>query len=340
MSGGVDSSVAAARLLAEGDDVFGLTMETSGSGGPTADAAAAAQHLGLPHHVVDLSREFRARIVLAFADEYRRGRTPNPCVRCNALIKFGLLREKAVELGAEFLATGHHARVAFDPSRGRYVLARGLDPDKDQSYFLYRLRQEALARVLFPIGGLLKSEVREEARRLGLSAAERPESQEICFVPGGDYPRFLRDVVPEAFRPGPIIDAAGRLRGEHQGIAFYTVGQRRGLGIAAPRPLYVVEIRPEENTVVVGEDADLFRTRLLADDLNWVSGEKPGSALAVRARVRYRQVAVPATVEPEEVGTAIVTFERPQRAVAPGQSVVFYSGDEVLGGGLIAAAIE
>lgn len=339
MSGGVDSSVAAARLLAAGDEVFGLTMDTTGSGGPAADAAAAARQLGIPHRVVDLSREFRERIVRAFADEYRRGRTPNPCVRCNALIKFGLLREKAVEFGAEFLATGHHARAVVDASRGRTILARGLDPDKDQSYFLYRLSQEALAAALFPVGGLLKSEVREEAKRLGLGAAEKPESQEICFVPGDDYPRFLRDVVPEAFQPGPIVDAAGRLLGEHRGVAFYTVGQRRGLGIAAPRPLYVVEIRAPENTVVVGENGDLFRGRLRADDLSWVSGEEPVSALVVEARVRYRQVAVPAKVEPEGEGTVLVTFERPQRAVAPGQSVVFYSGDEVLGGGLIVAAL-
>jgi len=339
MSGGVDSSIAAVRLLTAGDEVFGLTMETSGPGRSTADASAAARHLGLQHHVVDLSREFHARIIMAFADEYRRGRTPNPCVRCNADIKFGLLVEKAVGLGAEFLATGHHARVSFDASRGRYVLARGLDPEKDQSYFLYRLHQDALARALFPVGGLLKSEVRQEARRLGLRAAEKPESQEICFVPGGDYPRFLREVVPEAFRPGPIVDLGGRRRGEHQGIAFYTVGQRRGLGIAAPRPLYVVEIRPDVNTVVVGENADLFRTRLRAAGLNWVSGEYPPQVLSVHARVRYRQVVVPATVETGEGETAVVTFERPQRALAPGQSVVFYDGDEVLGGGFITDAL-
>ena len=347
MSGGVDSSMAAALLLEAGYDVIGLTMRLHqacpGGGpppgyGPVEAARASAAFLQIPHFVADFRRSFENRVVRYFCEEYGRGRTPNPCVVCNRSVKFGLLWRKAAALGADFLATGHYARV--EPVRGtrRLALKKGRDRAKDQSYFLFLLRQDDLARVSFPLGVLTKSSVRKMAGAMGMPAAGREESQEICFVPGDDYPGFLELRVPGAFKPGPILGPDGKILGEHRGIARYTVGQRRGLGIAAPRPFYVLAVDASRNVLIVGPDEALGRRKLAARDVNWISGAAPDRPVRCRARIRYRHPEAPAVVTPESGGRAMVEFREAQRAVAPGQAVVFYRGDEVLGGGTIAAA--
>ncbi|MCJ7680089.1 MAG: tRNA 2-thiouridine(34) synthase MnmA [Candidatus Aminicenantes bacterium] len=356
MSGGVDSTLAAALLIEQGFDVFGLTMDLSsvrrdlyaepreGAGTPpengergkdVEDAADAARLLNIPHRVVDISREFRKRVIDYFVSEYRQGRTPNPCIRCNETIKFSLLLETALEGGAEGLATGHYAGIAEHPETRLRRIKKGRDPDKDQSYFLYRLNQKQLSSVVFPIGGLTKTEVRKQAHHRGLPAADRDESQEICFIPGNDYVQLLRRQIPGAFVPGSIVDENGREIGRHPGILHYTIGQRRGLGIAAVHPLYVLEIRPEDNTVVVGENSSLLRKVLTAGDLHLTFSAAEGDCFEAGARIRYRHQESPASVCIEAGNRASVTFPSPVRAVTPGQSVVFYQGDEVLGGGII-----
>ena len=351
MSGGVDSSVAAALLLRQGRKVVGVTMnlfslpkeecvrdDLKSCCGWKAqeDANRVAVGLGIPHFVVDFRREFERSVIEDFGREYARGRTPNPCIRCNRYLKFGLLLERAGALGAETVATGHYARASFDKGTGRWLLRKGADADKDQSYFLYSLTQAQLARALFPVGELAKTEVRRLAAEFGLPTARKGESQEICFVPDGDYPRFLRERFPEAFRPGPIVDKTGKVIGRHDGIGRFTVGQRSGLGIAAPRPLYVLAVDAATNTVVAGENRDLARTRLLVEEMNWISIEALRAPRPVKVKVRYRQAEAPALIVPEADGSVRVEFETPQRAIAPGQAAVFYDGDVVVGGGLIA----
>ncbi len=350
MSGGVDSSVAAAILKADGRDIFGVTMdlavlpprfcrseELRSCCGRRAvdDAVAVAAKLGILHCVVDFRRLFEVRVVADFCAEYAAGRTPNPCVRCNQFIKFGLLFERARRLGAEAVATGHYARIDRDAASGRWLLRKGIDPDKDQSYFLFPLTQTELARTLFPLGGLTKSEVRARAAAAGLPVAEKPESQEICFVPDDDYAGFLRDRCPGAFRPGPIVDAAGRVIGAHDGIAHFTVGQRKGMGIAAPRPLYVLRVDAERNTIVAGPSEALYGRSLEAGGMNWISIDRLTGPRNVRARIRYKHAEAAARVEPAGPDRVRVEFVQPQRAIAPGQSVVFYDGDIVVGGGTI-----
>jgi len=348
MSGGVDSSVAASVLRDAGCRVIGVTMILHGLRGPralrpgdaAADARAAAEILGIPHHTVDFRRTFERRVIADFCREYGLGRTPNPCLRCNRLVKFGLLWKTAVRLGADFLATGHYARVGRDPDSGLFVLRKARDRRKDQTYFLFALGQDALSRTLLPLGELTKPEVRSRARTLGLPAARRPESQEICFVPDDDYPRFLADRIPGAFVPGEIVDSAGGLLGRHRGIGRYTVGQRRGLGVAGPHPLYVVSVDAPANRIVAGPDSELLKTGLLARNVVWVSGVGPGGSLSVKAKIRSRQRESEARVSPLPGKRALVRFRAPQRAVTPGQAVVFYRGDEVVGGGLIESAVE
>jgi tRNA-specific 2-thiouridylase len=335
MSGGIDSSVAAARLKEEGHEVTGVTMRLNDGDGLNAAAAGrAAQRLGIPHQVVDLRDVFAREVIAHFCREYGEGRTPNPCVRCNRYIKFGALLEKAREAGADYIATGHHARIEKDDNNGRYRLKKGADRQKDQSYFLYALTQEQLGQALFPVGGLTKERVREIAGELGLPAGNRPESQEICFIPGDDYPDFIKDHLPETAHPGPIIDTDGNILGEHPGIAFYTVGQRRGLGIASPEPLYVTAIDPERNAIIAGAKEKTYRRELTAHDLNWLTNrrERPFKA---RARIRYRNPEAAAEVTPLDNGRVHVEFARPQMAITPGQAVVFYDGDSVIGGGTI-----
>lgn len=350
MSGGVDSSVAATLLQERGYEVIGITMnlfslpkelcrseELRSCCGRKAveDALRVAVHLGIPHYVVDFRKEFEETVIADFIREYGRGRTPNPCVRCNEQIKFKVLLERARRLGAGRLATGHHARVKRDVDSGRFLLKKGKDRAKDQSYFLYRLSQAQLSRVLMPVGDFTKAEVRERARRWNLPVAERVESQETCFAPLGNYPDFLAGRLPEAFRPGPIEDMAGHVLGRHKGIGYYTIGQRRGLGIAASRPLYVVAIAARRNTIVVGTEEELNKSGLEASSLRLVAVKKIGGPLTIKARIRYKHRETKALMRPLSRGRVRVEFERRQRAITPGQSVVFYRRDVVLGGGII-----
>ena len=357
MSGGVDSSVAAALLVEAGRGVVGITMDlfplvrrAGRAAGPPAacgrsaarDAARVAAILGIRHVAADLHEAFERTVVDDFCREYARGRTPNPCVRCNRLVKFDLLWEKARRLGAARLATGHYARVAYDRSRRRWLLKKGVDEAKDQSYFLSGLTQDQLARTLFPLGAMTKAEVRRTAARLGLGpgVAARPESQEICFVPGRDYAGFLRKRIPAAFRPGPIVDREGRVVGRHKGIIHFTVGQRKGMGVAGPHPYYVIALDPEADAVVLGRDEDLWRRRVRVVGVNWVALRGLARARRAAVKIRHRQREAPARLRPGAGGSVLVEFESPQRAVTPGQTAVFYDGDVVLGGGTIDAALD
>ena len=345
MSGGVDSSVAAALLLEQGYQVVGVTLRLWTLEDPlaprlrrrccsaqdTEDARAAADLLGIPHYVLNFERPFQARVVDYFVEEYARGRTPNPCLACNQHIKFGPLLDYARALGCHYLATGHYVRRRLGPQG--YELWRARDAHKDQSYVLYMLGQEELARTLFPIGDYTKEEVRALARRLGLPNADKPDSADICFVPDGDYRSFLRQRLPVA--PGPIVDRQGRVLGQHTGIVDYTVGQRRGLPArGGGRPLYVLAVEAAANAVVVGDEEELYAWGAECEGLSFVSGRPPAGALEVEAKVRYRAPTVPAllTVAGER---GEVRFQEPQRAVTPGQALAFYQGERLLGGGLI-----
>lgn len=336
MSGGVDSSVAAYLLKEEGFSVQGITLWLWDPRGPEDNpccsipaAELAARELGIPHEVVQAHEDFQRLVVEPALDAYRRGLTPNPCVWCNREVRFALLLREAKRRGIELVATGHHARVHRD---GGARLLRGLDPAKDQSYFLFSLTQEELGRALFPVGEMTKNEVRAVAKRLGLTAAHLAESQDLCFAPNG-----IAAIIPEA-QPGPILDLSGRRFGEHKGLAHYTVGQRRGLGLSSPEPLYVLALDPKRNAVIVGPEKDLYSQGLVAQELHWISGAPPGDRFQAEVQVRYRSRPVPA-----EVGLlgemAHVRFSEPVRAVTPGQAAVFYRGEEVLGGGTIASVL-
>ncbi len=333
ISGGVDSLVAAALLKKAGHDVTGVTMKVTGDSRPEIAAAAVARRLGIPHRVIDLRDVFRSRVIDYFCGEYRRGRTPNPCIVCNACIKFGALWEEAEKTGSEALATGHYARIERDG--GKYLLKKGRDKKRDQSYFLYLLTQEQLGRTFFPVGGLTKREVKKIAADLGLPAVSRPESREICFIPDNDHAAFLESYTGESFTPGPILDETDRTLGRHRGIASYTVGQRKGLGIAAPEPLYVTAIDSTRNAVVAGPKENTYSTELVADCLHWISVAPPCLPMGVKAKIRYRHAEADAVVAPRAGGTVSVKFNEPQMAVTPGQAVVFYRGDMVVGGGTI-----
>ena len=350
LSGGVDSSVVAALLVEAGYDVVGVMMRLWAACLPAPTAAAANRCctpeavevsrqvcalLDIPFHLVDFAEPFRRLVVEPFCAEYAAGRTPNPCVVCNRFIKFDALLRWALDAGAQALATGHYARTYGDDGT-RYHLLRGLDTAKDQSYMLHRLGQRELRHVMFPLGELTKPQVREMARARGLPAANRPESQEICFVPGRDYRDFLRERAPDAFQPGPIVHLDGRLLGQHAGLPAYTVGQRGGLGIAWAHPLYVIRLDPASNTLVVGPDEALWQRDVLMADVTYMAGEPSLGPIRVTARLRYQAPAAPAILEPLSDARARLTFDEPQRAVTPGQAAVCYVGDEVLGGGTIA----
>jgi len=356
MSGGVDSSVTAALLLREGYTIFGLTMrlpkaqeffaESPLSGVNEEppyirDARRTAENLGIPLHIVDIREQFQEQIIRYFCEEYYAGRTPNPCVYCNPMIKFGALFEYAQSLGAQGLATGHYVKREYHNIYRRYVLRAASNAAKDQSYFLYRLSQEQLARSLFPLGGMTKDEVRQAARMFGLKElAEKSESQEICFISEQSYQQFLDAYFPAGKDlSGRITDTSGRVLGTHQGIHLYTIGQRKGLGVALGSPRYVVELNPETNTVVIGENQELFTERFSVRDLTMMALERLSAPLHCQVKIRYRNAATPAVVLPGETPEeAIIELEQPQRAVTPGQSAVFYDGDVVLGGGIIERA--
>ncbi len=349
MSGGVDSSVAAALLLEQGFEVIGVTMQiwpsdlpydaqTEGgccSLGAVEDARSVAQKLGIPYYVVNFQAPFREKVIDYFIEEYIAGRTPNPCVVCNHELKFSNLLDKAKAMDGDYVATGHYVRRERDSQTGRWLLKKACDPTKDQSYVLYGLTQKQLEFSLFPLGDYSKSEIRRKAAELDLRVADKPDSQEICFVPDQDYRRFIDEYRPGSAQPGKIVDQYGKVLGEHSGIINFTVGQRKGLGIAASVPLYVTEIRPETREVVVGGKEEVFSERLVASDLNWIVFDDLTREMPVEAKIRYSAKPARAIVAPMASGQVEVRFQAPQRAVTPGQSVVFYDDDLVLGGGVI-----
>ncbi len=351
MSGGVDSAVAAALLLEQGYDVIGVTMKMHDRpmdpnlddrhrGCCTLDAASDARRvaaiLGIPHYVVNFTEAFEREIIDNFTHEYLSGRTPNPCIRCNTFVKFGALQERATVFGADLVASGHYAQVHHDTEQDRWALKRGADPKKDQSYALYGLSQEQLSRTLFPLGRLAKEETRARARELGLRVANKPDSQEICFIPRNNYREFLQQEADGAIRPGPILTKEGRQVGAHQGLPLYTIGQRRGLGISWTERLYVTDLDSARNALIVGRGENLEVQSFTVTEINWVAIASPAEPISCQVKIRYKHEAAPAVVTPNGSDRASVRFDPPQRAVTPGQAAVFYSGDVVLGGGVIA----
>lgn len=346
MSGGVDSSVAAALLKEKGYEVIGGTMhifpdyeeETDRedhccSYSAVRDAKRVAQKLEIPHFVFNLKKEFQDEVINYFVDEYSRGRTPNPCVMCNKEIKFAALHKKALEIGCDYIASGHYAKI--EKENGRYILKKGLDENKDQSYMLYVLNQEQLSQTLFPLSEYTKEQIRVKAKALGFEIHNKAESQEICFVPDDDYVRFLDKNYPEISKEGPILDKKGNQVGTHTGLAHYTIGQRRGLGISMGYPIYVTELDYKNNAVIVGKDGAVFSEGLIAEELNFIPFEDIDGRMEVEAQIRYNSFPVKAYIEKINSTELKVEFENPQRAITPGQSVVFYLGDLVLGGGII-----
>ncbi|MFQ5770974.1 MAG: tRNA 2-thiouridine(34) synthase MnmA [bacterium] len=358
MSGGVDSSVAAALLHERGYRVIGITMnlwDYDRVGGnlnrdsgccsidTMDDARSVCRSLGVPHYVVNFRDEFEEAVTNNFISEYMQGRTPNPCVRCNTYIKWGVLLQKAEELGADQIATGHYARCGYDEPRGRFLLKCGKDKKKDQSYALWGIRQAGLAKTLFPVGEFEKEEIRHLARNLGLRTADKPESQEICFIPDNDYARYLHKMRPELqtqLQDGEIVNQEGMPLGHHRGFPFYTIGQRKGLGIALGQPVYVTEIDAKNNRIKVGTNDDLEHSGLIAEHLNWIAIAELKDGMEVEAKIRYNDPGAAASMRPLSDHTVEVTFLEPQRAVTPGQSVVFYQEDVVIGGGVIQTYIK
>jgi len=347
MSGGVDSSVAAGLLAAEGRDLIGVSLQTYDhapdrgfgrccSPDDFRDARRVAGKLGFPYYVFDEEEAFARAVIDPFVEAYRGGRTPSPCVLCNSEVKFGSLLSKARALGAAHVATGHYARLRREG--GRTLLLRGRDPDKDQSYFLFGLDQEQLGSAEFPVGELTKDEVRAEARRLGLAVADKPESQEICFVEGSSYRDFVKERAGDLGAPGDIVTQDGARVGAHDGLGGFTIGQRRGIGVAASEALYVIAIDPASSRVVVGPDAALRAPGCLVTGVNWIPADRTGETVTCEVRIRHRHPGARARVEALPGSRARVTFDEPQRAVAPGQAAVFYDGDLVLGGGWIETA--
>jgi tRNA-uridine 2-sulfurtransferase len=360
MSGGVDSSATAALLLEQGYDVVGITLKLWPQDcvsraedkccGPQAvsDARSVCNKLGVPYYLIDEAAEFQSKVIQYFADEYKAGRTPNPCVMCNQNLKFGRLIDRANQLGAQYIATGHFARVEKvygnsetsniehrTPNAERYLLKRGRDLKKDQSYFLFSLRQDQLARAMFPLGEKTKSDTREVARHCNLKTADKEESMEICFVPDNNYGKFLQQANLAQKHRGEIVDLHGHVLGHHDGIEFYTIGQRKGLGITTPKPVYVVELDAENNRVVVGDETALDRDEFVVDRCNWIPFDEPPEQIEVTAKIRYNHPGTPATVLPIDHGKAKVKLHTPQRAITPGQAAVFYQDDLVVGGGWI-----
>jgi len=345
MSGGVDSSAAAALLLEQGYDVVGITLKLWPQDcvsraedkccGPQAvtDARAVCDKLGIPYYLIDEAAEFQAKVIQYFAQEYKAGRTPNPCVMCNQNLKFGRLLERADQLGAEYIATGHFARV--ERRANRFVLRRGSDSRKDQSYFLFSLKQAQLARSLFPLGEKTKTDARDVARHCQLKTAEKEESMEICFVPDNDYGHFLQQSGLATKHQGDIVDPQGTVLGRHEGIEFYTIGQRKGLGISSAKPLYVLELDAENNRVIVGSESALDRDEFTVERCNWIPFDDPPERVPASVKIRYNHPGASGVVVPLGNGRARVKLGSAQRAITPGQAAVFYQDDLVLGGGWI-----
>jgi tRNA-specific 2-thiouridylase len=352
MSGGVDSSVVAYLLKEKGYRVIGVTMQVWPSGldahsdsaccslSAIEDAQRVAELIGIPHYVWDFQDVFKENVIDYFCQEYLSGRTPNPCIACNRAIKFQALLDRARALGADYLATGHYVRLLYDQHRRRWILKKGRDKDKDQSYVLYMLGQGQLPYLQFPLGNYFKSEVRQLAVQAGLPVAEKEESQEICFIPDDDYRCFLKERLPQAAKPGPIYDLEGNIVGRHRGFAFYTIGQRRGLGLALGYPAYVVEIDSSRNAIIIGKKDDLDAHGLLAEQVNFIPFDSLAEPQTAEVKIRYASSPTPAVISPAGNGKIMVQFSFPQKAVTPGQSVVFYQGDLLLGGGIITCKLS
>ena len=343
MSGGVDSSAAAVLLRQQGYICDGAMLRlyngevegTCCSADDAADARSVAYGLGMKFYVFNETERFARDVMDRFVAEYCAGRTPNPCIDCNRCLKFGALLERALLLGYDYLATGHYARVKLDEASGKYRLLRGRDRSKDQSYVLYHLGQHQLAHLLLPVGEYDKPSIRRSARQAGLINADKSDSQDICFVPDGDYTRFLQEYGGVKMIPGDFVDRAGHVLGRHKGLPCYTTGQRKGLGVSAGKHVYVLRKNAQDNTILLGDNEELFTSVLTADRVNWISGEAPASPLRVTAKTRYSQTEAAATVHPLPDGRIRVEFDVPQRAITAGQAVVLYDGEQVLGGGTI-----
>jgi len=347
MSGGVDSSTTAWLLREKGYEVIGATMcigvMDQAHEGPARccgladieDARRVALQLGIPFYVFHLREEFEKEVIQYFCEEYGKGRTPNPCILCNEKIKFGSFLKKALELNADYLSTGHYARLEFDEGMEQYLLKKGVDGRKDQSYVLFSLNQEQLHYTLFPLGEYRKEEVRQRALQLGLRVHDKPESQEVCFIHDTSYHPFLQERLRESIEPGPIIDRKGCVLGRHKGIPFYTIGQRRGLRLAKGKPLYVIGIDRERNTVIVGEGEEVYGDTFIVDSINWIFSQKMASSFSTQVKIRYNHPGSEAIVSLKGDGELKVKFKSPQKAITPGQAAVFYDGETVLGGGWI-----
>jgi tRNA-specific 2-thiouridylase len=347
MSGGVDSSTAAGLLKEKGYEVIGATMcigtGEKAQGGPARccslsdieDARRVALHLGIPFYVIHLREEFEEEVIQYFCREYVQGKTPNPCILCNEKVKFGSFLKKAMELGADFLATGHYARLGFDEEIGRHLLRKGVDQGKDQSYVLFSLTQDQFRRSLFPLGEFRKEEVRRKALQLGLRVHDKAESQEVCFIQDASYHSFLSERLKVPVEPGPLVDKNGSVLGKHKGIPFYTIGQRRGLGLAKGKPLYVIQIDREKNTIVVGGAEEVLGDTFLVDSINWIVPPERIPSRRVHVKIRYNHPGSEASLFPKGEGKVEVKFQSPQKAITPGQAAVFYHGETLLAGGWI-----
>lgn len=355
MSGGVDSSVAAALLKEDGYEVIGITMQIWPSDETALgadilnsccslkaaeDARRVAQKLEIPHYMINFREVFARQVISNFCQEYTKGRTPNPCIRCNQYIKFDALLKKAISLEARFVATGHYARIEFDKTRRTCLLRKGYDSKKDQSYVLYMMTQEQLRHTLMPLGKLTKKKVRKLAEQWNLGVADKAESQEICFIPNNNYGEYLQEYLPRATKPGPIFDKKGEILGEHKGILFYTIGQRKRMGIAVGEPLYVIAIDREKNAITVGREEDVYADELIASEVNYIDRERLTGPIKIKAKIRYSAQEAEATLTCTSKDKVQVKFKQPQRAITPGQAVVFYWGDKVIGGGTISSSCQ